>query len=180
MANEFVHLHTHSDYSMLDGACKIQELAELASENKMSALALTDHGNLCGAIDFYTKMNAKGVKPIIGCECYLAPESRFDRTQKNPHHKGYHQILYAQDYDDPFTEDINEGAIGSGHDDPFTEGINEGSIGSGYDDPFTEDINEGAIGSGYDDPFTEDINEGAIGSGYDDPFTEGVNEGAWH
>jgi len=52
--------------------------------------------------------------------------------------------VYAQDYDDPFTEDINEGAIGSGYDDPFTEDINEAAIGSGYDDPFTEGVNEGA------------------------------------
>ncbi len=99
MPTEFVHLHTHSDYSMLDGACKISSLAELAQKFNMTAAALTDHGNLCGAIEFYTQMSSSGIKPIIGCECYLAPESRFEKNQKHPHHKGYHQILYAKDYE---------------------------------------------------------------------------------
>ena len=98
MPTEFVHLHVHSDYSMLDGACKIKELAKLAVEYKMNAVGLTDHGNLCGAVEFSTTMRDNGIKPILGCECYLSPGSRFDRTQKHPHHKGYHQILYAKDY----------------------------------------------------------------------------------
>ncbi len=95
MIPEFVHLHVHTDYSMLDGACKISDLADLAWQLEMKALALTDHGNLCGAIEFYTTMKNKGIKPIIGCECYLSPTTRRDRTQNHPHHKGYHQILYA-------------------------------------------------------------------------------------
>ena len=83
---------------MLDGACKINYLAKLAKDHNMRAVALTDHGNLCGAIEFYTTMQKNGVKPILGCECYLAPGSRFDRSQNHPHHKGYHQILYATDH----------------------------------------------------------------------------------
>jgi len=75
----FVHLHVHSEYSLLDGACKIGALAELASEHDMPALALTDHGNLFGAVQFYTEMKQAGVKPIIGYEAYVAPGSRFDR-----------------------------------------------------------------------------------------------------
>ena len=99
MPSEFVHLHIHSDFSMLDGACKIGQLANLAEKFKMNAIALTDHGNLCGAIEFYTTMEKKGIKPIIGCECYLAPRSRMERNQDHPHHKGYHQILYAKDFE---------------------------------------------------------------------------------
>ena len=99
MSTEFIHLHVHSDYSMLDGACKIKHLAKLAQEYNMGAVALTDHGNLCGAIEFYTTMQNHGIKPILGCECYLSPGSRFDRTQNHAHHKGYHQILYARDYE---------------------------------------------------------------------------------
>ena len=97
MSTEFVHLHVHSDYSMLDGACKIKSLAKLAKAYSMSAVALTDHGNLCGAMEFYTVMRENGIKPILGCECYLAPGSRRERTQKHPYHRGYHQILYAKD-----------------------------------------------------------------------------------
>ncbi len=98
MPSEFVHLHIHSDFSMLDGACKINELAELAKSYNMKAMALTDHGNLCGAVQFYKTMKNNDIKPIIGCECYLAPESRFDRNQNHDYHKGYHQILYAKDF----------------------------------------------------------------------------------
>ncbi len=63
----FVHLHVHSEYSLLDGACRIPELAKRAAELKMPALALSDHGNLFGAIEFYKECRANGVKPIIGC-----------------------------------------------------------------------------------------------------------------
>jgi len=73
---DFVHLHNHSQYSLLDGACRIDDMVRLAVEYKMPALALTDHGNLFGAIEFYRKCRAAGVVPIIGCEMYVAPESR--------------------------------------------------------------------------------------------------------
>lgn len=97
MTTEFVHLHVHTDFSMLDGACQIDKLAELAAKDRMRALAVTDHGNLCGAVEFYLTMGKHGIKPIIGCEFYLAPGSRRERNQNHPHHKGYHQILYASD-----------------------------------------------------------------------------------
>ena len=66
--NEFVHLHLHTDYSLLDGACRIDRLAERAKELGMPAVAMTDHGNLFGAINFYKTLKKIGLKPIIGCE----------------------------------------------------------------------------------------------------------------
>ena len=71
---EFVHLHSHTMFSLLDGACKIQDIARRAAEWGMPAVAMTDHGNLFGAIDFYREMREAGVKPIIGCEVYCAIE----------------------------------------------------------------------------------------------------------
>ncbi len=76
---KFVHLHLHSHYSLLDGLSKIDEIIERIKELGMNAVALTDHGNLYGAIEFYQKAKKEGVKPILGCELYLAPRSRFDK-----------------------------------------------------------------------------------------------------
>ena len=89
----FVHLHCHSHYSLLDGLPKIDGLIKRAKEIGSPALALTDHGVMYGAIEFYEKAKAAGIKPIIGIEGYLAPASRFD---KNPNEKPYHQILLAK------------------------------------------------------------------------------------
>jgi DNA polymerase III subunit alpha len=79
-AKNFVHLHLHSDYSLLDGACAIPRVMERAAELKMPAVALTDHGNLFGAVKFYNAALQRGLKPIIGCETYVAPTNRFDRS----------------------------------------------------------------------------------------------------
>jgi DNA polymerase-3 subunit alpha len=79
----FVHLHVHSDYSLLDGACRIDRLMDRAGELGMNALALTDHGNLYGAIEFYNTAKAKGIKPIIGCELYLAEGSRLEKQGRS-------------------------------------------------------------------------------------------------
>jgi DNA polymerase-3 subunit alpha len=76
----FVHLHNHSDFSLLDGASRVQEIVERARRFQMPAVALTDHGNMFGAIAFYQQAKHKGVKPILGCEMYVAPGSRFDKT----------------------------------------------------------------------------------------------------
>jgi DNA polymerase-3 subunit alpha len=76
----FVHLHLHTDYSLLDGACEITRLMDRAAELKMPAVAVTDHGNLFAAVKFYSAAKARNIKPIIGCEAYVAPASRFDRT----------------------------------------------------------------------------------------------------
>ena len=77
----FVHLHVHTEYSMLDGAARVDELLTEVAAQGMPAIAITDHGNLFGAFDFFKKANKHGVKPIIGIEAYVAPESRFDKRR---------------------------------------------------------------------------------------------------
>ncbi len=77
----FVHLHCHTDYSLLDGACEITQLMDLAVEQKMPAIAMTDHGNLFGAVDFYTAAKAKGVHPVIGCEVYVSQQGHKMRSE---------------------------------------------------------------------------------------------------
>jgi DNA polymerase-3 subunit alpha len=76
----FVHLHLHTDYSLLDGACEISRLMDRAAQLRMPAVAITDHGNLFAAVKFYNAALKRGLKPIIGCEAYVAPTNRFDRT----------------------------------------------------------------------------------------------------
>ncbi len=88
-AEPFVHLHTHTEYSLLDGASRITDLVAAAKGHGQTALAITDHGALYGAVKFYTAARAAGVKPIIGCEMYMAPRSRHDkegRTDRDPNH----------------------------------------------------------------------------------------------
>src|ERR1700682_4572429 len=85
----FVHLHSHTEYSLLDGAARIADLVATAKRYGQPALAITDHGALYGAIKFYTAARAAGIKPIIGCEMYMAPRSRHDkegRTDRDPNH----------------------------------------------------------------------------------------------
>ncbi|SDA23859.1 DNA polymerase-3 subunit alpha [Ruminococcus sp. YE71] len=83
---EFVHLHVHTEYSLLDGCCRVSELAKRAAELGQTACAITDHGNLFGAVAFYDSCKKAGIKPIIGCEMYVSPSSRFDRTGEKPCH----------------------------------------------------------------------------------------------
>ena len=92
---KFVHLHTHSHYSLLDGLSRIDNLLKRAKEIGMEAIALTDHGNMYGAIEFYTKAKALGIKPILGCEVYLAKRTRTDRDPKLDADY-YHLILLAK------------------------------------------------------------------------------------
>ncbi len=91
---KFVHLHTHSHYSLLDGLGKIPALVQRAKELGMDALALTDHGNLYGAVEFYKEAKKAGIKPILGIEAYLAPGSRFEKDPRGE--KYYHFILLAK------------------------------------------------------------------------------------
>jgi DNA polymerase-3 subunit alpha len=94
--DSFVHLHLHTEYSLLDGAVRMQQLMEKATEFGMPAVAITDHGNLYGAIDFYQAATAAGIKPIIGVEAYIAPGSHKDRPN-SMRDAAYHFTLLAQD-----------------------------------------------------------------------------------
>jgi len=89
---DFVHLHLHTQYSLLDGACQLDRLIAKAKEYRMPALAMTDHGNLFGAVDFYALASKEGIKPIIGCELYMAPGSRFERTPQDGQYEGANHI----------------------------------------------------------------------------------------
>ena len=96
MSSEFVHLHVHSQYSLLDAVCKIGDLVDLARELKMPALAITDNGNMFGAIEFYSACLKRGIKPIIGSEVYVAPESRFERSTHGLHGASYPLVLLCK------------------------------------------------------------------------------------
>ena len=111
---QFVHLHVHTEYSMLDGAARLDDLLDQAVALGMPAIAMTDHGNLYGAYDFYKKARERGINPIIGLEGYYAPQGRFERrpfdfgggfdegTPEDPgagrgKHSYTHMTLWAQD-----------------------------------------------------------------------------------
>ena len=91
----FVHLHVHSEYSLLDGACRLTDLVERVKALGQTAVAVTDHGVMYGTIDFYRAAKAAGIKPIIGCEVYVAPRSRFDRVHELDDHP-YHLVLLCR------------------------------------------------------------------------------------
>lgn len=92
----FVHLHTHTEYSLLDGSNKIKNYVSRVKELGMNAAAITDHGNMFGVINFYREANKQGIKPIIGCEVYVAPNSRFDKELTGGEDRYYHLILLAE------------------------------------------------------------------------------------
>lgn len=94
---DFVHLHLHTQYSLLDGAIRLDTLFAKARELKMPAIAVTDHGNLFGAVDFYQKAHQHGIKPIIGCEVYVAPRSRFDKSgARGASDSSFHLVLLVK------------------------------------------------------------------------------------
>src|SRR6187551_1370525 len=95
-SDSFVHLHLHTEYSFLDGAVRMKELMKKANELGMPAVAITDHGNLHGAIEFYQEATKAGIKPIIGCEAYMAPAAMKDRAT-NQRDATYHFTLLAKD-----------------------------------------------------------------------------------
>lgn len=95
--SDFVHLHVHTQYSLLDGACLLPNLIKTAADFRMPALAITDHGNMFGAIEFYQACMDAGIKPIIGCETYIAPGSRLDKTASISEEKSFHFTLLAKD-----------------------------------------------------------------------------------
>lgn len=96
MALDFVHLHVHSDFSLLDGAASIKKIVQTVKENGQTAAAITDHGNMFGVLLFFRECKAQGIKPLIGSEFYVAPESRFDKTEQSGKRKYHHLILIAK------------------------------------------------------------------------------------
>ncbi len=93
----FVHLHLHTEYSLLDGECRLSRLPSAVRAAGQSAVAITDHGNLYGVIDFYRACRAEGIKPIIGCEVYVAPENRLDKTYTRQMY--HHLVLLCKNYE---------------------------------------------------------------------------------
>ncbi|MBI3695474.1 MAG: DNA polymerase III subunit alpha, partial [Acidobacteria bacterium] len=92
-AAPFVHLHCHTDYSLLDGACEISQLMDVVEKQGMPAVAMTDHGNLFGAVQFYSEANARGIHPVIGCEVYVSQQSRTIQSESNRYH---HLVLLCE------------------------------------------------------------------------------------
>ena len=95
-ARPFVHLHCHTDYSLLDGACEIGQLMDLVVEQKMPSVAMTDHGNLFGAVEFYNKAKEKGVHPVIGCEVYVSQQGLASRSDTDRYN---HLVLLCENQD---------------------------------------------------------------------------------
>jgi DNA polymerase-3 subunit alpha len=96
ISSPFVHLHLHTQYSLLDGAIRFDDLISKAKDHNMPAVAITDHGNMFGAAEFYLQCKKSGVKPLIGCELYLAPDSRFSRDARGISEAAYHLILLCE------------------------------------------------------------------------------------
>ena len=92
----FAHLHVHTEYSLLDGSNKIKEYVARVKELGMNSAAITDHGVMFGVIDFYRAAKAAGIKPILGCEVYVAPGSRFDKSSGASEDRYYHLVLLAE------------------------------------------------------------------------------------
>jgi len=99
MTSDFVHLHLHTHYSLLDGACTTKGIAKLAKEMEMPAVAITDHGFMGGIQDFHKTLKAEGINPIVGCEAYISPTTRFDRNPAQENIRGYHLVLLAENND---------------------------------------------------------------------------------
>ena len=93
---QFTHLHVHTEYSLLDGSNKIKEYVSRVKELGMDSAAITDHGVMFGCIDFYREAKAQGIKPIMGCEVYVAPNSRFDKELTGGEDRYYHLVLLAE------------------------------------------------------------------------------------
>ena len=93
---EFTHLHVHTEYSLLDGSNKIKECIQRVKELGMDSCAITDHGVMFGVIDFYRAAREAGINPILGCEVYVAPNSRFDREVGGGEDRYYHLVLLAE------------------------------------------------------------------------------------
>ena len=89
--SDFVQLHLHTEYSLLDGACRIKDIPSRLKDIGQTACAITDHGVMYGCVQFYKELRANGIKPIIGCEIYVAPQSRYDRFRVDS--SAYHHLV---------------------------------------------------------------------------------------
>ena len=98
----FAHLHVHTEYSLLDGSNKIKEYVKRIKELGMTAGAITDHGVMFGVIDFYKEAKKAGINPVLGCEVYVAPNSRFDREMSHGEDRYYHLVLLAENKESIF------------------------------------------------------------------------------
>jgi DNA polymerase-3 subunit alpha len=96
MSSDFVHLHVHSDYSVLDGACKVNDLLDRCEEYGMNHCALTDHGNIFGAVEFYAAAKKRGINPIIGSELYVSKTTRFDKSARSSKDSHHHLLLLCE------------------------------------------------------------------------------------
>ncbi|MDD5170228.1 MAG: PHP domain-containing protein, partial [Syntrophales bacterium] len=96
---DFVHLHVHTQYSLLDGTIRLGDLFKKAKEFQMPAIAMTDHGNIFGAIDFYQQAYKAGIKPIIGCELYVAPKSRFEKNAGSIGEAARHLVILVKSHE---------------------------------------------------------------------------------
>ena len=96
MSDSFVHLHLHTHYSLLDGLTKPAELLKRCADYNMSACAVTDHGTIFGLLDFYLQAKKTGIKPILGCEVYVAPTNRFDKSAKSGKFASNHLLLLCE------------------------------------------------------------------------------------
>jgi DNA polymerase-3 subunit alpha len=105
----FAHLHTHTEYSLLDGSNKIKEYVARVKELGMNSAAITDHGNMYGVVEFYKTAKAADINPIIGCEIYVAPNSRFDRETGHGEDRYYHlsSTLTAKRSGNPCTRSLS-------------------------------------------------------------------------
>ena len=95
-SKDFVHLHVHSEFSLLDGLSPVRHIVDSVKRNGMRAVALTDHGNLYGAIDFYSQARAQGIKPILGVEAYVSPRGMADKVGREDRNY-FHLVLLVKD-----------------------------------------------------------------------------------
>ena len=124
---EFTHLHVHTEYSLLDGSNKIKEYVARVKELGMDSAAITDHGVMYGVIDFYRAAREAGINPILGCEVYVAPGSRFDREVGSGDDRYYHLVLLAEN---------NQGYSNLMKIEPFCVGLNPPQAAAAGKPPF--------------------------------------------
>ncbi len=98
MKNKFTHLHVHTEYSLLDGACRIEELVNKAKELNMDSLAITDHGSMYGVVEFFKQAKKAGIKPVLGFEAYVSPRRMTDKDPQKDKSQ-YHLVLLAENHD---------------------------------------------------------------------------------